>query len=120
MVVSGARMWPNPARRRMRWSGRAAHHQTQWHVHSSGSLLSSRWDVLMAAHCLTDATGRIMATRVQSGFLPRHGGSIAVNRTQLCTPPSNDGNVSRDNAIASVRLSQPITPARHGDVSSVE
>lgn len=76
----------------------------------TGSLMSTRQDILTAAHCLTDTFGNVVATSVTAIFFPSGSdGRYEVVSSTFDVRPGYTGAVISDNDIAIVRLEERIT-----------
>jgi hypothetical protein len=72
----------------------------------TGSLLSS-WDILTAAHCITDGAGNLIAASgTATLFLPA-GGAEVLAMSSFAAHPLWDGDPATGNDVAMIRLAQP-------------
>ena len=70
----------------------------------TGSLISDR-KVLLAAHCVTDATGKVDITRFQARFRRPDGTFMAITGTEIAVSPNYSGAVLEEQDVAVITLS---------------
>lgn len=73
-------------------------------VSCSGALLSSGWDVLTAAHCLTDGAGKLDVTALTASFFTV-GDQLDFTGAAYSIHPGFIGTIAGGNDIAVIRLS---------------
>ncbi len=78
----------------------------------TGTLLYTGWDVLTAAHCISDGHGNLSAAGVNVGFLNPDGGVTKYNSRSLYFKPGygDTGDAIDPNDLAIVRLDRQADP----------
>lgn len=78
----------------------------------SGALLATGWDVLTAAHCISDGSGGLTAASVNVGFLNPAGGVTSYDSRALFFKPGfgATGSAVDPNDLAIVRLQREADP----------